>query len=74
LKRYSVTFPRSLTRRKSAKDAGIKADARTADFRKAGERNGTMRIVRGEKELKRKLFIRALKDLVKKLKKLLRKN
>jgi hypothetical protein len=49
LKRYSVTFPRSLTRRKSAKDAGIKADARTADFRKAGERNGTMRIVRGEK-------------------------
>jgi len=33
----------------------------------------SMLIVRGEKELKRRLFIRALKDLVEKLKKLLRK-
>jgi hypothetical protein len=33
----------------------------------------SMLIVRGEKELKRRLFIRALKDLLKKLKKLLLK-
>jgi hypothetical protein len=63
-----------LTRKRSVKGAGIGPNVRTAGFRKAGERNGTMGIVRGEKALKRRLFIRALKDLLKKVKKLLLKD
>ncbi len=66
--------PRSLIRKKSAKDAGIKPNARTAGFRKATERNGTMGIVRGERALKRRILIRTLKDLMKKVKKLLLKD
>jgi hypothetical protein len=54
-----------LTRKRSVRGAETGPNARTAGFRKACERNGTMEIVRGE---------RALKDLLKKVKKLLLKD
>ncbi len=63
-----------MTRKRSVKDAGIGPNVRTAGFRKAGERNGTMRIVRGERALKRRILIRTLKDLLKKVKKFLLKD